>query len=544
MTSMTGPGLSFSRHLSSIPDREIRSLFDPAAIGLFELVNPHLVEGDQIRTLAHRLLDPNEVLRIPRHRQLLIRLLPSNKRQELANRVGLPVAYTAQQISDAITTNLQLAALLEFFGIESDAPQLFYKPPAAKRVAAKYSLFDHQLKLVSDTWTKLEAAPHTVILHMPTGGGKTRCAMSLIAQHLRTYNPTTVVWLANSRELLEQAASEFDRSWSIIGDRPVDLVRMWGDFNADPLAVKDGVIVAGLQKLHYFKQNNLNGFLHLADRARLTVIDEAHIATAPTYYELITGLWSKRRNNRLLGLTATPGRTWADVELDRELAEIFNGQKVSLEIEGYSNPVSYLIEEGYLARPTFTLLNGEPGLSLSADDQRALAERFEVPDSVLDRLGNAPVRNLRIVEKTSDLASKHNRTIVFAPSVASARSVSAVLNVMGIRSFCVTAETDIAERQSAVDSYRSDSTEPMVLVNFGVFTAGFDAPRTSAAVIGRPTLSLVLYSQMVGRALRGPKAGGNAEAEIVTVVDPELPGFGAVEEAFRNWEDVWNGSSN
>ena len=78
-----------------------------------------------------------------------------------------------------------------------------------------------------------------------------------------------------------------------------------------------------------------------------------------------------------------------------------------------------------------------------------------------------------------------------------------------------------------------------MLVNFGVLTSGFDAPRTSGAIIARPTYSLVLYSQMVGRATRGPRAGGNEEAEVVTVVDTGLPGFETVTDAFHNWEDVW-----
>jgi hypothetical protein len=73
----------------------------------------------------------------------------------------------------------------------------------------------------------------------------------------------------------------------------------------------------------------------------------------------------------------------------------------------------------------------------------------------------------------------------------------------------------------------------------GVLTAGFDAPKTSAVAIARPTKSLVLYSQMVGRAIRGPKAGGTSNAEVVTVLDRHLPGFGGVVEAFTNWEDVW-----
>ena len=73
----------------------------------------------------------------------------------------------------------------------------------------------------------------------------------------------------------------------------------------------------------------------------------------------------------------------------------------------------------------------------------------------------------------------------------------------------------------------------MVMVNYGVLTTGFDAPATSAALIARPTRSLVLYSQMVGRATRGTRVGGNAQAEIVTVVDPHLPGFGSVADALR-----------
>ena len=83
----------------------------------------------------------------------------------------------------------------------------------------------------------------------------------------------------------------------------------------------------------------------------------------------------------------------------------------------------------------------------------------------------------------------------------------------------------------------------MVIFNYGVLTAGFDAPRTRCVIIARPTTSLVLYSQMAGRAMRGPRAGGNSRAEIFTVVDTNLPGFGSVTEAFTNWEELWTTNS-
>src|SRR3546814_2487998 len=94
---------------------------------------------------------------------------------------------------------------------------------------------------------------------------------------------------------------------------------------------------------------------------------------------------------------------------------------------------------------------------------------------------------------------------------------------------------DMSARDAAIRRYKGNAAHPIVMCNFGVLTTGFDAPSTSAAVIARPTRSLVLYSQMVGRATRGVKAKGNATAEIVTVVDHHLPGFGDVAEAFENW---------
>jgi superfamily II DNA or RNA helicase len=148
-------------------------------------------------------------------------------------------------------------------------------------------------------------------------------------------------------------------------------------------------------------------------------------------------------------------------------------------------------------------------------------------------------RNLQIVHRVEELVRRHDRIIVFAASVRHARLLAVVLRARGITADAITAETPSLDRVRVITRFRSSHTEPIVLCNYGVLTAGFDAPKTSAAVIARPTKSLVLYSQMVGRALRGPRAGGNAEAEIVTVADTDLPGFRDPAEAFFNWEDVW-----
>ena len=63
---------------------------------------------------------------------------------------------------------------------------------------------------------------------MPTGAGKTRTAMNVIAEHLRVTEPGLAIWFAYSEELCEQAAQEFERAWCHLGNRPVSLHRFWG----------------------------------------------------------------------------------------------------------------------------------------------------------------------------------------------------------------------------------------------------------------------------------------------------------------------------
>ncbi|MDN3721485.1 DEAD/DEAH box helicase family protein [Roseibium salinum] len=126
--------------------------------------------------------------------------------------------------------------------------------------------------------------------------------------------------------------------------------------------------------------------LKLADRASLTVIDEAHQAIAPTYANVLRALSSKRPENALLGLTATPGRSWSEIDEDKRLSEFFDGQKVLLEVEGYDDPVSFLMEEKYLARPIFfRQLEAPSDVQLDRTDQRTIQNDPDLAEEVLEK---------------------------------------------------------------------------------------------------------------------------------------------------------------
>lgn len=405
-------------------------------------------------------------------------------------------------------------------------------------VSPKFPLYSYQRQVLADIVRALSSPERRAVAHLPTGAGKTRIAAHTACHLLneKDTNDSLVIWLAATEELCEQAAAQLSEAWTHLGRRDACIHRHWGNRSLDLRRLPSGFLVTGLAKLRSaaFQDNTL--LAHLAHCAAAIIFDEAHQAVAKTYSFITEQLCSVRPP--LLGLTATPGRSANLTEDDYRLASMFNHSKVSIDPRGHDNPVTYLIQNRYLADPRFVpvgfesdaaIADPQPGMDYSKDD--------------LDYLGDNRERTCRIVELAKAAAARHPRTIVFCPSVESALECNKLLREKGIVTNVITANTPSEDRRAIIDFFRSDSREHVVLFNYGVLTAGFDAPRTRCVIIARPTTSLVLYSQMAGRAMRGPRAGGNSKAEILTVADTNLPGFGSVTDAFTNWEELWSTNS-
>ena len=437
-----------------------------------------------------------------------------------------------------VTSDSVKRTLLGFFGCTTrvepeDAAGVLSRPVNPVR-----GLFPHQKRAASEVERHLFYEDGRVMLHLPTGVGKTRTAMSIVASHLRTRSEGLIVWLAATRELLEQAAEEFEATWNAVGDRQVDCLRYWSHHNPPVDKVTDGIVIAGLAKLHSYGKER-ERLWNLGDRTTMVVFDEAHQAVAKTYQDIIETIVTRNPRTPLLGLSATPGRTWGNPEVDADVAKLFHENKVMLKF-GDVNPVRRLTDDGYLAAVDFSTLNVEPGVRLSAADIGEIADALEIPDSLAARFGEDEQRNLRIMQRVLELTDCHSRVLVFAASVENAVLLASVCRGIGIAADVVTGKTEANERERIIRRFRRQGGPNRVLINFGVLTTGFDAPAASAVLIARPTKSLVLYSQMVGRVIRGPKAGGTNQCKVVTVIDTTIPGFGDVAEAFTNWEDVWN----
>lgn len=521
-------------------DVALTDLMPAGTTALVTAIDPGLSYPRNLSQILLRLRPPHALLDNAETRAQLLLLMSPSEARLLAGQFGA----NADADSYAFLANVNFSRqvnrtkLFEFVGvgIPQDAPKAALE--SLSEVQPGFGLFPHQADALRRVERFLEAEPRRALLHMPTGSGKTRTAMNAVANYLRARERGVVVWLAHSEELCEQAAEEFEKAWKALGVRPVTIVRYWGAYDADLRSVADGVVIAGLKKAFARLKKDDHQLRTLAAKDPFIVMDEAHQAIAPTYRLIIDQLTRPNGQSRLLGLSATPGRTWNDPEADRELSQYFASRKVALQVGGFDNPVAYLIAKGYLADPKYVLIEAAGNVTLSEDELEKVRDTFELPDSVLLRLAADEQRNLLIVHHAEDLLRRHRRVILFAASVEQSDLLAAVLAARGHWAASVTSKM-ASGRADAIASFKDESDDSKILCNYGVLTTGFDAPRTSAALIARPTLSLVLYSQMVGRAMRGVAAGGNAQCEIVTVVDPNLPGFGSTAKAFTNWEDVW-----
>ena len=531
---MGGLGLTTAQFFESLSDQEIRKFLNSSVLSVLDAIFGGQIFGQNLRRVAQTLVDFDVLISENEGRKLILRLIPEQKRAELKDRVGRGI-----HPADADDwTEAELRCLRDFFGLveERIVPPV---EPSTVVLTPGYGLFDYQRAAVQRLMPLLVEDERRAVLHLPTGVGKTRTAMHVVAEFLRGNDPSVVVWLASGKELLEQATLSFREAWTHLGTRPLQVSTMWGDRMPDLRSFSDGFLAVGLAKgWSLLSRTDPDWAARMSPQVRLVVFDEAHQSIAKTYRRITDDLTLHYRC-ALLGLTATPGRTWVDIDEDGKLSEFFFRNKVTLEVPS-ENPIGYLIDNGFLARPKFRTLLAEPGLAIDELDLTRIANSLDIPEEIVSALSMSEQYVTAVLGAIEELlGAGHRRVLVFSASVAHARVLAAILVGRDIRSDVVTSSTPGRARERAIRTFKSDNETPMVLINFGVLTTGFDAPKVSAAVIARPTKSLVLYSQMVGRSIRGPKAGGTETCEIVTVVDRRLPGFGDVAAAFMNWEDVW-----
>lgn len=476
----------------------------------------------------------------------LFNSLPPEQMAELCNAIGISVegldwSRQVYALNTAWKTPKLAEAIVDNLGISTDfLPRQESLPPdnilIEPSVKPYKPLKDFQVPVYTAAMLHFAAPLARFVIQMPTGSGKTRTAMEVIAQVLNDQpDGSVVIWLVHSEELCEQAYDCFAEVWSHISRRPLRLIRSWGHGATLPFEFKESAfIVGGFPKLYAHLQKSPISFAALAPRVVLLVVDEAHKIIAPTYNEVTKSLFGSQ--TRVMGLTATPGRSIGNEEENKQLAQFFFNEILGIE-GGQVGVLEMLRQRGVLAETEYIPLKTSRSYILSHREKQYLARFFDLPPGLLGRLADDDIRNVEIIRRLQEECERGGQILFFGCSIEHSKFICALLTFLGIKAVHLDGTTNRARRQSLIADFRSGRVQ--VLCNYALLSTGFDAPKTDSIFIGRPTGSIVLYSQMIGRGLRGPAIGGTEKCRVTDVID-NIAGFSDADRVYHYFEGYFS----
>lgn len=342
-----------------------------------------------------------------------------------------------------------------------------------------YTLRPYQNEAVQNTLKYFRVKKEPAVIVLPTGAGK-----SLVIAELAKIAKGRVLVLAHVKELVEQNHAKYVSYGLEAGIYSAGLSKK---------ETTQKVIFGSIQSVARAKQSFFDDF-------NLLIIDECHRVNADDdtqYAQVIKKLTDKNENLCVLGLTATPyrlGNGWiyeynANGELKSEQTKFF--KKCVFEL-----PLDYMIKNKFLTNPV------KIDIPVTCYDFSELTEsgKMYTTAQVEDLIKKQKRLTPLIIKNVVDITESYNRkgAMIFSASVKHAEEIMDYLPEGEAR--LILGDTDNDERDKLIESFKK--REFKYLVNVSVLTTGFDAPHVDVIAILRPTESVSLYQQIIGRGLR------------------------------------------
>jgi superfamily II DNA or RNA helicase len=314
--------------------------------------------------------------------------------------------------------------------------------------------------------TALAGGCRRIVLYLPTGGGKTLTATSIITKAVA--KGRKVVFIANRKQLVAQTSAVLSRYGIAHGILQAE----------NSARIHERVLVASIDTVH------VRG---LPDDVGLIIVDECHAVAGSAKYRRLLAKYSALP---VVGLTATPfaaGMARHVPELHGPLFEhlvvgatikdlIADGYLVDLDVFGPPGPDLAGVK-------TTTGIDGLPDFNQS---------QIEAATDLPELVGDIVAHWLKL--------GRGKQTVVFATSIPHSQHIVATFQRAGIRAEHLDYHADDDERTAILGRFASGETT--VLSNVGLLAEGWDCPACEVMILARPTKSLIRFVQMVGRVLR------------------------------------------
>lgn len=340
-----------------------------------------------------------------------------------------------------------------------------------------FELRPYQLEAEHQARLALARGLKRICLYLPTGGGKTLTATSIIQK--ATAKGRKVVFLANRKQLIRQTSEVLFRYGIAHGILQAD----------NTCRVDEDVLVASIDTVH------VRG---LPSDVGLIIIDECHgVAGSKKYRELL----AKYNALPVVGLTATPFAVGMAKNFPEVGGPLFEHLVVGATIKD-------LIDEDYLVDCDI-YAPSEPDLK-SVKSSKGIDGVLDYNHSDLEEAADKPELIGDILTHWRKLAAG-KQTVVFATSIAHSKHIVEQFQVSGVSAEHIDYHADDDERAAILGRFARRET--MVLSNVALLSEGWDCPATEVMILARPTRSLIRFIQMVGRVLR--PASGKTKALLL-----------------------------
>ncbi len=347
----------------------------------------------------------------------------------------------------------------------------------------------------------------SVMLQMPTGTGKTRLFVSIVKdlhnwgkQNNKNVN---VLLLAHRKELIEQIAQNVNIKYNLAHGVINPQSREQKEYN-----IQIGSVPTLTRRLEGWSDKDFD----------VIIIDEAHHVKADSYKRIL----QEYPNAKILGVTATPYR--------------LNGAGFRQEFDKLivSDPVSEFIRNGYLCQYDYFSITPDSTTQKAIESISKFALDGDYLDSALAEVIDTEGVRTNIVHTYLNYAGG-KKGLVYTINRAHNEHVCKLFNAKGIAAKAIDSQTDFRERQAIVEAFRKG--EFQVLCNVNIFSEGFDCPDVEFIQLARPTKSLSMFLQQIGRGLRV----ADNKPKAIFLDNVGLYNRFGLPSATRNWQKHFDG---